>query len=504
MSRSPQLVWFKRDLRVSDHKPLLEAAKRGPCLCLYIYEPEIMALEDFGAGHLNFINESLQSLDDALRALGASLTVKTGSAVDVLQQLHRQYNFEALYSHEETGNMATYRRDIAVKSWTKAIKLPWHEFRQFGVVRGLKNRDGWSGQWNAMMRQSVVPSPERVVNLVSAEPLILKTPDDFQLEASPFLTPQRGGSHRAHETLRSFLGERGETYQYAMSAPSSAIDACSRLSPYLAYGNISMRTVYQALQFKRASVRALKTTGRSTSSPWLKSLASFDKRLHWHCHFMQKLESQPSLEWQNMASVYDGLREDEFDASRFEKWCAGETGYPMVDACMRYLRHTGWINFRMRAMLVSFASYHLWLDWRPTSKFLATLFLDYEPGIHYSQFQMQSGTTGINSVRIYSPTKQVVDHDPEGHFIRQWVPELEFVPNKHIAEPSRMSLDEQFAARCMIGKDYPEPIVNHRHAVNAAKQRIYTIRRQQDAKSEAKAVFQRHGSRRGPMARRRG
>ena len=175
----------------------------------------------------------------------------------------------------------------------------------------------------------------------------------------------------------------------------------------------------------------------------------------------------------------------------------------MVDACMRYLRQTGWINFRMRAMLVSFASYHLWLDWRPTSKFLATLFLDYEPGIHYSQFQMQSGTTGINAVRIYSPTKQVFDHDQDGAFIRQWVPELALVPTEYIAEPSTMSFDEQVASGCIIGKDYPEPIVKHRHAVNAAKQKIYEIRRQLDAKIEANAVFQRHGSRRGPMAKRR-
>ena len=174
-----------------------------------------------------------------------------------------------------------------------------------------------------MMRTAVLPTPENVVSPESDRALILRTYADFQLEQSPFLTPQRGGIDRAHETLRSFLADRGETYQYAMSAPSSAIDACSRLSPYLTYGNISMRTVYQALQFKRASVRALKATGRSTSSSWLKSLASFDKRLHWHCHFIQKLESQPSLEWQNMATVYDGLREDDFDQSRFEKWCRG-------------------------------------------------------------------------------------------------------------------------------------------------------------------------------------
>ena len=158
MKRSSNLVWFKRDLRVHDHAPLLEAAKRGPCLCLYIYEPAIMGLDDFGGGHLDFINESLQSLDDSLRVLGAHLTVKVGDAVDVLKQLHSEYSFDAIYSHQETGNLATYRRDLAVKSWAEAANLPRHEFRQFGVVRGLKNRDGWSGQWNAMMRTAVLPT----------------------------------------------------------------------------------------------------------------------------------------------------------------------------------------------------------------------------------------------------------------------------------------------------------------------------------------------------------
>ena len=179
------------------------------------------------------------------------------------------------------------------------------------------------------------------------------------------------------------------------------------------------------------------------------------------------------------------------------------TGYPMVDACMRALHKTGWMNFRMRAMVVSFASYHLWLHWRQPALYLARLFLDYEPGIHYSQIQMQSGVTGINTVRIYSPIKQVADQDPQGIFIRKYLPELEGVPDKHLAEPHKMTTMEQSLFGCRIGKDYPSPLVDHKTAYKVARDRIFAVKKSQAARAEAEKVYQKHGSRRQPMSQRR-
>jgi deoxyribodipyrimidine photo-lyase len=203
-----------------------------------------------------------------------------------------------------------------------------------------------------------------------------------------------------------------------------------------------------------------------------------------------------------MSRAYDGMRENEFNQNYFDAWCVGQTGYPLVDACMRALHQHSWINFRMRAMLVSFASYHLWLHWRPTALFLGKHFLDFEPGIHYSQVQMQSGTTGINTVRIYSPIKQVKDQDPKGDFIRSYVPELAEVPAEHIAEPHKMPLSTQSKVGCRIGKDYPKPIVEHGLAYRTARERIYAVRLGENARSDAKRVLRKHGSRKGPARKR--
>ena len=163
---------------------------------------------------------------------------------------------------------------------------------------------------------------------------------------------------------------------------------------------------------------------------------------------------------------------------------------------MRALHQRSWINFRMRAMLTSFSSYDLWLHWRKPAVYLAKHFLDFEPGIHFSQTQMQSGTTGINTMRIYSPAKQVKDQDPDGAFIREWLPELDGVPNEHLAEPHKMPLDVQRKSGCIIGKHYPRPIVNHQDAVREARRRMSAVRRSKEAQAEAKWILSKHGSRR--------
>ena len=380
--------------------------------------------------------------------------------------------------------------------------MTWAESIQDGVVRRLDNRDGWARQWDAFMRQPQFDAPARLVACAPLPSLGLQTHEQLGLAAPDDFVCPTSGTEAAREILEDFLMRRGERYQAEMSSPNTAPQSCSRISPHLALGTVSRRMVFQRFEERRAEVRAGRKAKTGISADWSRAMASFNKRLHWNGHFIQRLELQPSIEFQNMARAADGLREDDHSQERLEAWARGATGYPMVDACMRYLHAHRWINFRMRAMLVSFAAYHLWLDWRRFSHFLARQFIDYEPGIHYSQLQMQSGTTGINAVRIYSPTKQGRDHDPEGHFIRRWVPELAGVPTEFIHEPWTMPADAQSAANCKIGSDYPQPLVDHREAVAEAKKRIYAARRGQEARDEAQAVYQRHGSRRKANRRR--
>ncbi|MEM9354696.1 MAG: FAD-binding domain-containing protein [Pseudomonadota bacterium] len=489
-----QVVWFKRDLRIEDHAPLAQASRQGPCVCLYVYEPDLISSEEFDSSHLKFINESLAELDAQLRKLGGQLTYRFGHMPDVLDQLHRNHPIDAIWSHEETGNRITYDRDQRVAKWAAEHHVAWHEIPQNGVVRRLKSRDGWSRQRTTWMQQPQASIPDQIVHPHDVITEKQQLAADLGLEETTKTQLQTGGTRAGKQILHMFLHQRGENYCTEMSSPNSAWNSCSRLSTYLAWGCLSMKSVEQAVCKRQAELRQQKASGHSTGG-WLKSLRSYQSRLSWHCHFMQKLEDEPRIEFENMSCAYDGLREGEFNQNYFDAWCAGQTGYPMVDACMRAMRKHSWVNFRMRAMLVSFASYHLWLHWRPTAVYLAKHFLDFEPGIHFSQFQMQSGTTGINTVRIYSPIKQVTDQDPQGKFIRKHVPELAEVPNEYIAEPHKMPLMLQSAAGCRIGKDYPKPIVDHATAYRAARARVNAIRRQDQSRTEAKRVLQKHGSR---------
>jgi deoxyribodipyrimidine photo-lyase len=494
------VVWFKRDLRTSDHAPLRDAALSGESLlCLYVFEPSIVQSETFDASHHRFIIECLCDLRDDLRRRGAELLVRAGELTDVLDEIQADYGpVSALRSHQETGEATSYRRDLAVAAWCRRNHVAWHQTAQFGVVRGPYSRDGWARRWQSQMSDPLAAVPAQIPS-VAISPTRLPAAGEAGLAPSSKMDVQLGGMTAARDVLDTFLSSRGVNYRSDMSSPVTARSGCSRLSPYLAWGAISIREVFQATSDRQCQLR-----GDNARDPrWLKSLSSFQGRLRWHCHFIQKLEDEPELEFRNMCRLYDGMREDCFDHARFDAWCSGQTGYPMVDACMKALHHTGWINFRMRAMLVSFASYHLWLDWRPTSRHLARHFLDYEPGIHYSQFQMQSGVTGINAVRIYSPAKQVVDQDPEGVFIRTYIPQLEGVPNAFLSEPHLMSHDDQVKAGCIIGKDYPAPIVEHKTAVAAATRDVHARRRGPEAQHEKDRVYQKHGSRRRPRSRRK-
>jgi deoxyribodipyrimidine photo-lyase len=484
---------------------LAEAARRGPVLGLYLYEPDLHGSGECTAAHVVFLNESLCSLQNSLRELGGDLVLRRGEAAAALHALRQEVPFAALWSHEETGSDRTYRRDREVAGWCRGQGIPWHEFRQDGVVRRLRSRQGWSRHWENFMAEPPTARPAlRGVRGVRSEGLL--SPEDLGLPPSDKPDAQKGGQEEARRTLASFLTERGADYRAAMSSPVAGWNACSRISPYLSFGCLSLRTVFGQLSAQRAALRQAEAGGAPVDRRWFGSLQSFGSRLRWHCHFMQKLEDEPRIEFGNFVRAYNGLREEFTDSPegrrRLEAWKEGLTGYPMVDACIRCVKATGWLNFRMRAMLASFSAYHLWLHWREPAVWLGSHFLDFEAGIHFSQFQMQSGTSGINTVRIYSPAKQAAEQDPDGRFIRRWVPELRDVPVSWLPRPEQMPEEWQIRGNCVIGRDYPAPIVEHAAAVKAARERIAAVRRRTATRTEAQAVLVRHGSRKKTARRR--
>ena len=466
------VVWFKRDLRVHDHAPLIHAARQGPVLCLYVLEPSLWAQPDCALQHYGFLRESLRDLALQLRTCGATLQLAVGEMPEVLAHLHALQPFARLASHEETGNAHTYARDLAVARWCRRLGVAWQEWPQHGVVRRLPSREQWHGLWQAHMQAPCLlpplPASLRSVSLPWRD--TWPAPETMGLsDAHDPPQRQRGGRAPGQQVLHDFLHARAAFYRGGISSPLTAPTACSRLSPYLALGCLGMREVVQATQERQIQLNA---DDEPLAPRQRQGLAAFMSRMHWHCHFIQKLESEPELEWRNLHRGYDGLREDDWNPAHFEALQTGRTGWPMVDACVAMLRATGWLNFRMRAMLMSFASYNLWLPWQLTGQHLARLFVDYEPGIHWPQAQMQSGSTGRNALRIYDPVKQALELDPHGKFVARWLPVLGKVPLAWRFEPWKMPLDVQMHCGVRIGHDYPAPCVPWEPTQRAAREQL--------------------------------
>ncbi|MDB4095061.1 DNA photolyase family protein [Amylibacter sp.] len=490
MLETINIVWFKRDLRTNDHAPLLNASQQKlPLIPIYIVEPIYWESDHSSRKHWHFIHDCLIDLNDELSSLGQPLVIQVGDSVEIFSKINEKFSIKNIYSHEETGNIWTYNRDKRVQEWCKKNDIGLKENPSNGVVRNLSSRDDWSKIRNKRMLEKIHPKP-KFINPISQN-IHSKLPSkDNILFGEPLLgRVQRGGRINAIIDLKSFLNERSSEYLYHISAPGKSEKYCSRLSAHLAWGTLSVREIVQSIKKRRLqlSVDDKKKYGRN--------LTAFNSRLAWRCHFIQKLETQPDIEIHCMHPAFEQLHKDDACDEKFLAWSTGQTGYPFVDACMRNLISEGWITFRMRAMLVSFASYQLWIDWRLSGNHLAKLFTDFEPGIHFSQLQMQSGVTGINAMRVYNPIKQSIEHDPNGEFIKKWIPELKNIPIEFIHEPWKFQQNMLDESPVIIGQDYPLPIVDHELEAKNAKEKIYEVRKSKKFKHESRIIFKNHGSR---------
>lgn len=440
------LVWFKRDLRVVDHPALALAAAQGAVLPLFIVEPEFWAQPDASARQWDFVAECLADLRVDLAALGQPLILRVGDAVEVLARLRAVHRFGQIVSHPETGNGWAVARDRRVAEWVRSQGLTWVEVPQTGGARGAAAHDR-GGFLRAPLAEvaALAPVVESSGTIPGAK--ALKLPED--------LCPnrQRGGRPAGLQALESFLAARGLVPRAALASPLTAERAGSRLSPWLAQGVLSPREVAQAA-----------AQGRLGRPEWGAALRGFEARLALRDAALQVFTDDPARECRARGPVIAPPRPALHDPRLLAAWARGETGLPYVDACMRHLRATGWLHFRGRALLMSVARHHLGLEWRAAGLHLARLFTDYEPGIHWRQCRVHGGALAAVATRLCNPLKEGVAADPQGAFLRRWLPELASVPDAHVHAPWRWP-----PARGLLAGRYPEPVIDPASTARAAQ-----------------------------------
>lgn len=496
-----QLVWFKRDLRLRDNAVLSAACNNQPTALCYIIEPLMVDDPHMTMRHWRFVVESLIDLNDQLSEYGHELHVFFGSVESVTEYCVKTYNVKRVLSFEEVGLKHTFDRDLGFKQWCQNNDVEWSEYPTGGITRGLLSRDHWVSNWRRYVKQNQdTPQLDQLASINNIDDIEKETLDKLTVKvtsdsksAVQFIQnytkaqvqhQQNGGEKRAWYTLRHFLNERGKDYAYQLSNPTLARMSCSRLSPYLAWGNISSRQVWQVI------------SQQPKDKAWNRTYTAFKSRLQWRSHFIQKFESECSMEFRpvNKAYLHYPYENGDTQEQHLAAWKNGETGIPLIDACMRAVISTGYLNFRMRAMLVSFLTHHLNVDWRRGVQHLGKQFLDYEPGIHYPQFQMQASVTGTNTIRLYNPLKQAEDHDKKGEFVKKWCPELNAVPDTLVHTPWLLSDMEQKLYAVVLGEDYPQPIIDVVATAKVARDRLWSFRDRDDVKREAYRILKQHSN----------
>ncbi len=497
--------WIKRDFRLSDNPALSRGLSHGGMvLPVFILEPSALSAPETSARHVDAQLQAFRYLRRELRRAGAEAVLLHGEVIALLTRLHDQIGFSNLVSHEEVGTQRTYQRDIAVNTWCKKNSVKWVEDRQTGVFRRLRDRNRRAELWSEWTAAGPLPAiPERQLSRVNVPESVMKlwpapkrryNACDYEVKDCSILP---GGISRvmqpvseihAKRVLDEFLHRRAIDYAGGISSPNTAFRAGSRLSVHLAWGTITGRQVYHALQQRQAEL-ADKTDVESKQ--FKKSLRAFQARLHWRDHFMQRLESAPDMENHSLNPAYDDLTFSD-NRRHLHAWINGTTGFPFVDACLRCAAGSGFLNFRMRCLITSLACHSLRLDWRDILWPMAQWWTDYEPGIHVAQMQMQAGVVGINTLRVYSPAKQMLDQDPNAQFVKRWVPELA----THTAEAIYQHHEEPL-------RDYPSPLVDWRESSKAMRGEYFAIKRLDTTQLMTKKVLAEHGSRKPTSTPRR-
>jgi deoxyribodipyrimidine photo-lyase len=449
-----------------------------------LIEDEITQYEFSDMASFGYLS-SMIPLYQNYRHFGMSPLIFQDSIINFLHQIHSTSTIHYLVTHQEHGTNGTYQRDKNVAKWCRENGITWYQIQPSIVTRNLQSRDHISKEY-LQVPALPIPNFEQLHDVREALSLQIVQKSAETLQLLIMKKDSITGDHILYDCsekaglniLKSFVTTRAAGYRGGISSPNTAITNGSRLSQCLALGSLSIRYVHQYFW------KCIK----STDNKKLKSgMLGAMQRLHWREHFIQRIETDPSMPNRAIHPDFNTIPYTHLP-QLFESFTNGTTGEVLVDACIRCLHTTGFINFRMRAMLVSYGVFGLDLDWRELGKYLATQFLDYEPGIHWSQIQMQAGVTGINTIRVYSPHKQLLDQDPECVFVRKWIPEIDNLTNSQILDYPHTSLS------LLTNGTYPDPVVDFKTACKLNKAKTFQIKKLA-TKETSQCVFVRHGSR---------
>jgi len=440
-----KVVWHRYDLRLRDNKALSEAGEEA--VPVYIFDPEWLESELVSDSRIQFVFECLKDINRQYQVKDSRISLLYGDPVEELEKLNdRGYD---VYFNKDANH---FRQEME-----EEVRNRFQGFSGDGVVR---NKPGTRRKWDNNAKKYFRSKPPKIAESFDDNPVQNQVSLD-EIGEKYSVRPEKkkfgtGGSEEAGKRLKSFL-DNIERYPSSISSPIKAEKNTSHLSPYIRYGCITRRQAYRHAKWK------------SKDSDQADRYKMFIDRLFWHLNFSQKIEDNPELFKESVNPVFRDLHRDKRDEKKIEAWKEGKTGYPLVDASMRALVTTGWINFRMRAMCATFFSYILKQWWKEGADFFYKHLIDADVAINYYQWQMHSGLVGVHKHRIYNPTKQVKDNDPRGEFIKKYVPELRPLSPEQIVKPWEMTEQEQRKTGVKIGKNYPEPIVNHEAETKKAR-----------------------------------